>query len=55
MKLLAQAAVIIKDQVFNDEAIRKDKVYGIDWVQRMRGGFRQRDRTHLSVEQHLKE
>lgn len=49
--LLTWAVVIIKDQVFNEKAIRKDKVYGIYWVQRMGDSFKQRARTHLNGEQ----
>lgn len=51
IKLLTCAVVIIKDQVFNEKAIRQDKVYGIYWVQRMGDSFKQRARTHLNGEQ----
>ncbi|POS71111.1 oviduct-specific glycoprotein [Diaporthe helianthi] len=45
-----ESEVIIHDQVFNEQAIRTEKVYGIYWVQRMAGRFKQRARTHLNAD-----
>jgi hypothetical protein len=47
-KVLTYSVVIIKDQVFNEKALRPDKVYGLYWVQRMGDSFKQRARTHLN-------